>query len=67
MLVLPIVIMKPSNMKKQIKELLNVTKVKSHVIQILPNVTMELLNVRKEIKIPSNVKKSKVKCDVSTA
>ena len=59
MLVLPIVIMEPSNMRKQIKELLNVTKVKSHVIQVLPNGTMELSNMRKEIKIPLNVKKVK--------
>ena len=43
MLVLPNVIMEPSNMRK--KKSLNVTKVQSHVMLLLPNLMIELLNV----------------------
>ena len=39
--------MKPSNMRKKIKEPLNVTKVLSNMILKLYNVRMKLSNVRK--------------------
>ena len=50
MLILPNVTMEPSNVRKNIKEPLNVTKVQSHMMLILPNVTMKLSNVRKKLK-----------------
>ena len=46
-LVLPNVTMEPSNVRKKIRESLNVTKVQSHVMLVLPNITIELSNVRK--------------------
>ena len=39
--------MKPSNMRKIIRESLNVTKVQSHVMLVLHNVRMIPLNARK--------------------
>ena len=57
MLVLLNVIMEPSNVRKKIRESLNVTKVQSHVMLVLHNVRM----------IPSNVRKNKgtTECDKS--
>ena len=50
-LVLPNVIVEPSNVKKinkkKIKKPSNIIKVHSHVMLVLHNVTMKLLNVRK--------------------
>ena len=40
--------MKPSNVRKKIRELPNVTKVQLHVILVMPNVTMGLSNMRKK-------------------
>ena len=58
MLVLLIMIMERSNVRKNIREPSNVVKVWSHVMLILPNVTIKLLNVRKKkIRMPPNVKK----------
>ena len=50
MLILPNVIMEPSNVKKKIiiREPLNVIKIQLYVILVLPNVTIEQLNVRKK-------------------
>ena len=48
-LVLSNVTMKPSNVRKQIREPSNVTKVQSHVILVLHNLKMVLSNVRKKI------------------
>ena len=48
MLVLPDVKMEPSNVRKKIRELLNVIKVRPYVMLVLPNVTMEPSNVRKK-------------------
>ena len=39
--------MKPSNVRKKIREPLNVRKELSHVMLVLHNVRIELLNVRK--------------------
>ena len=65
-LVLPNVKMESSNVRKKIKELLNVIKVRSHVMLVLPNVTMKSSNVRKKKGIIECVK-SKVTCDVGIA
>ena len=42
------VIMEPSNVKKKMKELSNVTKVQSHVMLELYNMRIEPSNVRKK-------------------
>ena len=44
-------------MSKKIREQLNVTKVRSHLILVLSNVMMKLSNVRKKIKVKLNVAK----------
>ena len=48
MLVLPNMTMKPSNMRKKIKEPPNVTKVQSCVMLVLHNVRMVQSNVKKK-------------------
>ena len=48
MLVLSNVTIKPSNVRKKIREPLNVIKVRSHEMLVMPNVTMELSSVRKK-------------------
>ena len=53
-LVLPNVTMKLSNVRKKIREPLNVIKVLSNVILVLPNVTIKC---EKKIKEPPNVTK----------
>ena len=57
MLVLHNMRMEPSNVRKKIKERLNVTKVLSSVMLVLPNVKMEPSNVRKKIRKSPNVTK----------
>ena len=55
--------MEPLNVRKKIKEPLNVIKVQSHMMLVLHNVRMKSLNVRKKkkkkppnvTKVPSNV------------
>ena len=64
MLVLSNVTIKPSNVRKKIREPLNVIKVRSHEIMVLPNLTMELSSVRKMKKTkkePSNVTKEQLR------
>ena len=57
--------------EKKKGELLNVTKVQSHVMLVLPNVTIEPLNVRKKKRKEKKENywcdKSTVTCDVGTA
>ena len=53
-LVLPNVAMKLSNVRKKIREPLNVKKVLSNVMLVLPNVTIKC---EKKIKEPPNVTK----------
>ena len=65
MLLLHNVRMVPSNVRKKIKELLNVTKVQSHVMLVLHNMRMVLSNVRKN-KETTECDKSTITCDVST-
>ena len=59
MLVLPNVIMEPSNVRKKKKNYQNVTEEQSHMMLELHNVMMESTNVRKKIK-------GTTKCDKST-
>ena len=66
MLVLLNVTIKPSNVRKKIKEPPNVTKVLLHIILVLHNVRMLSSNVRKKIREPLNVTKT-VTCDVGIA
>ena len=51
-LILPNVIMEPSNVKKKkiIREPSNVIKIQLYVMLVLPNVTMEPSNVKKKKK-----------------
>ena len=49
--------MEPLNVRKKIKEPLNVIKVQSHMMLVLHNVRMKSLNVRKKKKKPPNVTK----------
>ena len=49
--------MKPSNMRKKIREPPNVRKELSHVMLKLHNMRMEPLNVRKKVRKPPNVTK----------
>ena len=66
MLVLHKVRMIPSNVRKnKIKELLNVTKVQSHVMLVQHNVRMVPSNVRKN-KETTVCDKSIVTCNIST-
>ena len=65
MLVLYNVRMVSSNVRKKIRELLNVTKVQSHMMLVLHNVRMVPLNVRKN-KETTECDKSTVICDVGT-
>ena len=57
MLVLPNVIIEPSNVRKKVREPPSVTKVQSHVMLVLYNVRMILSNVRKKIREPPNATK----------
>ena len=54
-----------SNVRKKIREPLNVTKVHSHMMLVLQKVMMVPSNVRKKIGEPE-CDKSIVTCDVST-
>ena len=65
MLVLHNVRMVPSNVRKKIKEPLNMTKVQSHVMLVLHNVRKVQSNVRKN-KRTTECDKSTITCDVST-
>ena len=65
MLILYNVRMVPTNMRKKIREPLNVTKVQLHVILVLYNVRMVLSNVRKN-KGTTECDKSKITCDIGT-
>ena len=65
-LVLSNVTMKPSNVRKQIRESSNVTKVQSHVMLLPHNVRMVPSNVRKNKGI-TKYDKSAVSCDVGIA
>ena len=65
MLVLHNVKMVPSNVRKKIKEPLNVTKVQSYVMLVLYNVRMVPSNVGKNKKT-TECDKSIVTCDVGT-
>ena len=65
MLVLYNVRMVPSNMRKKINELPNVTKVQSHVMLVLHNTRMVSSNVTKN-KGTTECDKSTVTCDVDT-
>ena len=47
--------MKPSNMRKKIREPPNVRKELSHVMLKLHNMRMKPLNVRKKVREPPNV------------
>ena len=67
MFVLHNVRMVPSNMRKKIRELLNVTKVQSYVMLVLHNVRMVLSNVRKKNKGTIEYDKSAITCDVRIA
>ena len=64
--VLPNAIMEPSNVRKRIREPLNMTKEKSHVILELHSVRIEPSNVRKNKGI-AEYDKSTVTCDVGIA
>ena len=48
--------MKPLNVRKKIRELLNVSKELSHVLLELHNVNMESSNVRKNKELPNVAK-----------
>ena len=58
--------MVPSNVRKKMREPLNVTKVQSHMMLILHNMRMVPLNVRKN-KGTTKCDKNLVTCDISTA
>ena len=61
------VMMKLTNVRKKIKEPLNVTKVQSYVMLVLHNVRIELSKVRGKKRRNTKCVKSTVKCDVKTA
>ena len=58
--------MVPSNVRKKMREPLNVIKVQSHMMLILHNMRMVPLNVRKN-KGTTKCDKNLVTCDISTA
>ena len=65
MLVLRNVRIVPSNVRKKIKEPLNVTKIQSHMMSVLHNVRIVLSNVRKN-KGTTECDKNTVTCDLGT-
>ena len=59
--------MKPSSVRKKIREPPNVTKELSHAMLKLHNVRMKPLNMRKKSKRTAKCEKKTVTCDIGTA
>ena len=59
--------MKPSNVRKKIREPPNMKKELSNVMLELHNVRMEASNVRKKVRELPNMRKKTVTCDIGIA